>query len=133
VVGEVVVHVVLVVAAGDALAAEENVFIEAGVVGVALGVGFVEGIAAHPVPIEFAVGFLHALAVAVISVIHAAGGDEVVFGVESVLVGAGSGAGGGSAYSSSLTFVPMDFLRKTGFTMRPSDSRTQTGTVAGGQ
>ena len=39
---EVVINVVLIIAVSDALAAEENVFVETGVVRVSIEVGFVE-------------------------------------------------------------------------------------------
>jgi hypothetical protein len=67
-VGKVVVDGVGEVAACDALAAEENIFVEAGVVSVARKVGLVEGITAHAVPVELATGFLDTFAVTVIGV-----------------------------------------------------------------
>ena len=87
--------VVLVVAACDALAVKENIFVEAGVIGVALGVGFVERVAAHAVPIQLAIGFLDALAVAVVRVAQASGGSKLIFRVVSVLIGARSGTSSG--------------------------------------
>ena len=44
-------------AVGDAFSAEENIFVG----DVAAGIGFVEDFAARAVPIDFAVGFLHAV------------------------------------------------------------------------
>ncbi len=65
-VGEVVVDGVLVVAAGDAFAAKENVLLERGIRDAAGEVRFVQGIAAHAVPVDGAIRFLDAFAVAVV-------------------------------------------------------------------
>jgi hypothetical protein len=80
VVGEVIEDVVGRVAAGDALAAEEDVFVNE----VAGEVGFVEGVTVVAVPIERAAGLLNALAVAVVFVRDSRGSDELVFGVVGV-------------------------------------------------
>lgn len=66
---------------GDALTAEENVLEEAGVGRTAGQVGFVEGIAAHAIPVELGAGFLDALAVAVVSGGNARRGGKLVFGI----------------------------------------------------
>src|ERR1700678_720862 len=83
-VGEVVEDVGLVVAAGGALTVEVNVFAEGGVGGAAGGIGFVENFAAGSVPVDLAVGFLDAVAVTVVGVVHAAAGLHFGFGVPGV-------------------------------------------------
>ena len=72
VVGEVVENVVLVIAPGDAPATEKNALGETGILGLVGEIGFVERLAARAVPVELSVGFLDALAIAVILV-----GDEI--------------------------------------------------------
>src|SRR5579859_2491534 len=67
-VGEVIENVVLVVAAGGPLAAEEDIFEKAGVGGAAGEVGFEKCITAYAVPIDFSIGFLDAATVTVIGV-----------------------------------------------------------------
>src|SRR5712664_1237737 len=86
-VSKVIVHVARGIAAGDALAAEEHVFVR----DVSGGVGLIKRVRAHAVPIELAVGFRDALAVAVVSVGNSGGGRELVFGVVDVSVWIGTG------------------------------------------
>jgi hypothetical protein len=83
VVGEIVEDIIGIVAACDALATEENALVERGVVGIASGIGFVERVGARAVPVELAVGFPDALAIAIVRVGNPGGGAEVVLVVIS--------------------------------------------------
>jgi len=66
VVGEGVIDGVSGITSGDASANKENVFLESGICRHAIEVGFIERVAARAVPIKSAIGFLYALAIAVI-------------------------------------------------------------------
>lgn len=88
IIGKVVVDGVCGIAAGDARVAEEYVFVEARVVGIAGEVSFIERVGACAIPIQFAVGFLDAAAVAVIQVGHTSGRSELAFGIPYVGVDA---------------------------------------------
>ena len=68
------------VAAGNAFAAEENVFVG----DVAAQIRLVENFRARAVPIDFAVGFFDAVAIAVVSIVHTSGGFNFTFGVPAV-------------------------------------------------
>jgi hypothetical protein len=81
VVRKVEVDVVLVVAPGDALPAKENIFVERRVRGAASKIGFIERVAACSIPVDGAVGFLDAFAVAVVTVGDAGCGGEMVFSI----------------------------------------------------
>ena len=65
---------------GDALAAEEDVLVG----DVAGGIGFVEDFGARAVPIDFAAGFLDAIAVAIVGVVNTGGGFDFAFGIPGV-------------------------------------------------
>src|SRR6266704_2171816 len=57
------------VAPGDALAAEKDEFIR----DVSGGIAFVQNVARSPIPVELAIGFLHAAAIAVVGIGNASG------------------------------------------------------------
>src|SRR5712692_11686283 len=65
---------------GNALAAEEDVFVDR----VPASISFGEDVAAGAVPVELAVRLVHAAAVAIVEIIHAACGFELTFSVPSV-------------------------------------------------
>src|SRR5439155_5529950 len=65
---KVVVDVVCRVAAGNPVAAEENVFVESGVAGGSRQVGFVQYVAASTIPVNHAVALHDALPVPIIAV-----------------------------------------------------------------
>jgi hypothetical protein len=67
-------------AMGDALATEVNVLVGE----IAGGIGFVEDFCAGAVPVEFAAGFLEAIAVAVVRVSDTGGSLDLAFGVPGV-------------------------------------------------
>lgn len=83
---QVVIDVVRGIAAGDALAAKENVLVECGIGDAAGEVCFVEGVAAYAVPIDGAAGFLDAFAVAIVSIGDSGSGEQLILGVVCISV-----------------------------------------------
>jgi hypothetical protein len=68
---------------GDEFPAEVNVFVG----DVSGSIGFIEDLRAGAVPVDFAIGFLDAVAVAIVGVVHAAAGFDFAFGIPHVGVG----------------------------------------------
>jgi hypothetical protein len=70
----------------DAFPAEENVFVG----DVSGSIGFVENLRARAEPVDFAVGFLDAVAIAIVGIVDAATGFDFTLGIPDVGIGAAS-------------------------------------------
>ena len=109
-VGKIIVDIIEVVAAGDTFVVEEKIFAETGVVRVPARVGFIEWVGAKTIPIQFSVGFLHALAIAIVNITDARGGDQLVLRVVNVGGGRAGRRGLSEQVSGSVITVAADLV-----------------------